>query len=570
MTEVSASSLFGPTSTIELTSLGSGKITNVSLYDHWAEITRLYKAHVKPVRNNLTINGLPNALDRNSLRVEGRGAATIHDVAILNMPRSPVQETSAILDGLLIKRESCQMALHRCKKSIKSLEGYLLSLNAQHTNTTQVEKVIETYDLTAGKIDERILELGSNIKDIDKEIALEHDRLAELGQTDPRLRMRALISIFAEVEGDIELVLTYAVHSANWSACYDIRADMQTTDAPITLTYKAAITQSTGEAWDNISLTLQTATPTFGIQIPSLLPWALSVYKPPTISINRKSGSRFLDLEAEVESEEEEEEDDDVDMDITGHDRAITHRASTVSSKGNVNATPEAPGEITIPSDGGVHNVTVAQLQLDTTMSWITVPKVDPKTHLKNNHEYTLLPGIASIYVDGSFISRTEIPLISPQDTFDQPLGLDPSIRVTYHPLHKKVSETGFYTKTSNYIFSQRITVFNTKASGIGNLKIVDQVPISEDAQITIKLLSPGLTIPEHPSSGQPRASTPVRVNDDVVAQWEGADEQGFDMAALGRDGKFYWMCSIPAKGKITLFLSWEVNAPIRTQIAGL
>ena len=38
-----------------------------------------------------------------------------------------------------------------------------------------------------------------------------------------------------------------AVHNASWSAGYDIRVDMQAKDEPVTLVYKAGITQDTGE-----------------------------------------------------------------------------------------------------------------------------------------------------------------------------------------------------------------------------------------------------------------------------------------------------------------------------------
>jgi hypothetical protein len=66
--------------------------------------------------------------------------------------------------------------------------------------------------------------------------------------------------------------------------------------------------------------------------------------------------------------------DDDYDM---------GHRDLAVSSKGNVSATFQVPGMITIPSDGSAHNVTVVELKLNAAMSWVTVPKVDTRTHLK-------------------------------------------------------------------------------------------------------------------------------------------------------------------------------------------
>ncbi|KAJ6455473.1 hypothetical protein C8R45DRAFT_1036433 [Mycena sanguinolenta] len=73
---------FEPTSSIELTSVADSKIISVSLYSSRAEITRLYRFTVKTGQNQVNISGLPNVLEPQSLRVEGRGAATIHDVTV--------------------------------------------------------------------------------------------------------------------------------------------------------------------------------------------------------------------------------------------------------------------------------------------------------------------------------------------------------------------------------------------------------------------------------------------------------------------------------------------------------
>lgn len=136
-------------------------------------------------------------------------------------------------------------------------------------------------------------------------------------------------------------------------------------------------------------------------------------------------------------------------------------------------------------------------------------------------------------------------------------------------------------SKTCNHVFTQRITLFNTKSSAIENLKIVDQFPISEDSQITVKYASPALVVPNTletvgtskavaDGSATLKAPAPVKVAEGVVAQWDGADESGFDLETLGKDGKMYWLCGVPAQGKVNLMLTWEVTAPIRTDILGL
>lgn len=109
----------------------------------------------------------------------------------------------------------------------------------------------------------------------------------------------------------------------------------------------------------------------------------------------------------------------------------------------------------------------------------------------------------------------------------------------------------------------------------IDNLKVIDQIPISEDSVITVKLVTPALVLPTIPESmskseGAAKRPPPVKVSDGVLAQWDGGDDVEEDVEALGSEGRFNWVCSVPAQGKVNLLLSWEVTAPLRTTITGL
>ena len=111
--------------------------------------------------------------------------------------------------------------------------------------------------------------------------------------------------------------------------------------------------------------------------------------------------------------------------------------------------------------------------------------------------------------------------------------------------------------------------MYNTKTIALKpeQLKVIDQVPISTDERIAIKLLNPPLVNPGVSDTGPASDSVcePVKVGDGVTAQWEGADdlEIGGDPNALGKDGKFYWLCGVPSMGKMDLSLKWEVAVPV-------
>lgn len=84
-----------------------------------------------------------------------------------------------------------------------------------------------------------------------------------------------------------------------------------------------------------------------------------------------------------------------------GQAETINHRELAVSSAGNITATFRVPGTITVPSDGASHNVTVARLELDATMSWVSVPKQDAKTHLKVCSSNSLVSSLRLMFCIG-------------------------------------------------------------------------------------------------------------------------------------------------------------------------
>ncbi|KAF7325553.1 hypothetical protein MKEN_00404700 [Mycena kentingensis (nom. inval.)] len=583
---------FEPTSSLELQSVSDSKILGVSLYSSRAEVTRLYKFAVKTGLNQVNISGLPNVLESESLRVEGRGAATIHDVSVSFAKGEHVPTTSSELAALFKRREQAQNALSRVDKSLASLEGYLSSLTVQHLDYSKLESVMESYNAAGEKLDAKKAALTEELKGLQADIEKEQTRIAVPHEND-KLRVKAAIGVFAEQEGDVEIALIYAVPRATWRAFYDIRVDMNAKDDPIKLIYKAAITQSTGEAWDDVPLTLETSTPTFGLGVPRLQPWTLDVYRPPNHfrkSSAIGSASTVPRLPAPMMMRRAKEVTAEADEQATLLDtlEPMAVLGAAVTSKGNVSATFRVPGRVSIPSDNEAHNFTIVELSLQAAMSWVCVPRVDTKAHINaritNASEYTLLAGTASVYVDGSFISRSEVPAVSPKESFDCPLGVDPSIRITYHPVIKKTTHSGgfpFSTKSATHTFSQRITVFNTKSLPVSRVKLIDHIPASQHADIEVKLLSPALTMPAEannaggsmkaaPKAG-PAVPQKVTVAKDIIAQWDGVDEPDCVVESLGLDRKINWICGVAPQTKVNVSLDWEVTvSPAGLQVVGL
>ena len=134
-------------------------------------------------------------------------------------------------------------------------------------------------------------------------------------------------------------------------------------------------------------------------------------------------------------------------------------------------------------------------------------------------------------------------------------------------------SESGYYNKSRTQSFSQRISIQNTKTIAIEGVKVTDHIPVSQDANITVNLISPALTLPTTSTlklKGK-ETSPRVQVSEGIIAQWNGSDDPNGDFSALGRNGRIDWiLCAIPAFGTVNLLLQWEVTTTKKTEIYGL
>ena len=133
-------------------------------------------------------------------------------------------------------------------------------------------------------------------------------------------------------------------------------------------------------------------------------------------------------------------------------------------------------------------------------------------------------------------------------------------------------SESGYYNKSRTRSFSQRISIQNTKTIAIEGVKVTDHIPVSQDANIIVNLISPALTLPTTSTLKLTGKETPprVQVSEGIIAQWNGSDDPNGDFSALGRNGRIDWICAIPAFGTVNLLLQWEVTTTKKTEIYGL
>lgn len=120
-----------------------------------------------------------------------------------------------------------------------------------------------------------------------------------------------------------------------------------------------------------------------------------------------------------------------------------------------------------ILSDGQNHKVDIAVIELRPEFFYEICPRKNKNAYIKakakNPWNYELLSGPANIYLNNSFVSKTELKAYAPGDEFVCSLGVDESIKVDYKPGKIYTYQTGLINKTLTSTYVQVIVNFSNK-----------------------------------------------------------------------------------------------------------
>jgi uncharacterized protein (TIGR02231 family) len=465
------------------------KITRVTVFLNRAQITREVKTKVESGRTNLVLSGLTSQLDQQSIQVSGKGNIIIlgisHNQNYLNefnVPRS----LQLLKDSLEIAKRD--LALKQNQKEIMVKEEQLILSNQKIGGSNQNLTVSELKAM-ADFYRSRLGELGVSKIKVEEEIKTLNERIAKLNrqiQTQNELYSRntseIVVSVSAESATAVELDVNYVVNNAGWHPVYDLRA--VNTKAPIQLNYKANVFQSTGEEWKNVKLKLSTANPSLGGQKPELYAWYLDFYRPVSIYGSQAPKNKVMIRgAASMSDKSESDEDKSMPMKEAGYSSDFV---STIQTSLNTEFDIGLP--YTVMSASKPTLVDIRSYEMKATYEYSVAPKLDQDAFLLAKaigwEEFSLLPGEANIFFEGTFVSKTYIDPNNIKDTLAVSMGRDKRIVVK----REKVKDfTTRRTIGSNQrdSYAWEISIRNTKNESI-KISIEDQVPVSQNNQIEV------------------------------------------------------------------------------------
>lgn len=144
----------------------------------------------------------------------------------------------------------------------------------------------------------------------------------------------------------------------------------------------------------------------------------------------------------------------------------------------------------TIPSDGKARDVEIRRYDLPATYTHLAVPKFSQDAYLTaavtDWEQYDLLSGSINLFFEGTFLGVSALDVSTVNDTLELSLGRDPNViveRKATEDYRKRNFFGGKVTDSRGYT----ITARNKKNLPV-NLVVMDQVPVSADENIEVKI----------------------------------------------------------------------------------
>ncbi len=260
-------------------------IKQVTVFRVGAQVTRTATASIVFGDNLLVFNGISPQLDKNSIQVKGEGNFTILSVNHqLNYFEAP-SKSKRILD---LEKE--HKRLEGKDLEVKALLSVLqeeasLLLTNKSIGGSQTGVRIEDLKATAAFYRTRLKDIKLEILSIQQSAISDQDSMAriaaqlkELNAEQGVYTSEIVVAVTSEQATSGEFTINYVVKNAGWFPNYDVR--VQNVENPINLKYKGNVFQTSGEAWDQVKLTLSTGDFSKQGTKPKLLPWRLDFYNP--------------------------------------------------------------------------------------------------------------------------------------------------------------------------------------------------------------------------------------------------------------------------------------------------
>lgn len=135
--------------------------------------------------------------------------------------------------------------------------------------------------------------------------------------------------------------------------------------------------------------------------------------------------------------------------------------------------------------------VFIAQQPVEVTLDHVVVPRVSENTFLrariKNLSNIPYIPGKISVFLEGTFVNSSHLPMVNPGERYELPVGIDDSVKVIRKSLSQVSQSRGIFRNKIQVMLGYAIIAENFKRDRV-ELMIIDQIPVSKSEEIEVEV----------------------------------------------------------------------------------
>jgi uncharacterized protein (TIGR02231 family) len=466
-------------------------VTAVTLYPQGATVTRVVPFEMPAGEHRLVLSDLPRSTPLESVRVSVEGAAMGGVTARSDFvpPRDP--EKGAALEAAEAEVERLEAALRDAEAGVRAIR---LEAEAARARTAFLERLGEGEGLAAldvaalralvGMIGDETLAALRAAFDADQRAAAAERDLTDLRESLDKARQalaalvpedeaRALLAVdvAADAAATGTLTLRYPVQDAGWIPVYDLRLDRAA--GTLSIERGAFVTQSTGENWAGVAVSLSSVRPSEQNE-PSELPALLRRIGDPEDLYPKAARTVAEDFAGAAMAEAPEP-------------APVIEAEARLDGLSVTYAYP-APVDIATGADRVRLRLGTVSTGADITAR--AVPLWDRTAFLmagiSNDTGEPILPtGEAMFYLDGRFVGRRWLDLVPAGGEADLSFGPIEGLRLDRIVLDRNEGDRGVIRKSNEERETVRLEVTNLTGEA-WPVRLIDRVPYSEQEDLTI------------------------------------------------------------------------------------
>lgn len=504
----------------------SGKIESVTLYRGRALVTRLVPVRAPAGAVQIVVGNLPEQVQPDSLYASVGDGALVRGVryrtaVVPEAAREDVRKLDQAIgeaEKKLRRIDATAAVLVQERQFIDKLEAFVqpiakLELNGGVLNAETVAGITRFMFESREKLSDRIVDTAETQRVEQEALSQLQTRRAQLTRDRSRAEREAVIFVEKANAADAQVRLTYLVEGSTWSPVYNMRSagDLQ----KATVEYNALIQQMSGEDWEDVALTLSTASPNLVSDAPELAP--LLVGLTPRGAKQRDRGVSFSDLkaaQAEIANAEQDRRrttrlEEQVQAQWTMNVQSGNYQVLEYNVKEGPQGAPRVPraemsmlsvdykipGTVSIASRSDQQIVRIDSLTLPASFVNTAIPlfteHVYQEAQIENSSEIALLEGQSNVYLDGRFVGRGAVPLVARGQRFTLGFGVDAQLRAAREFVSREEQAQG-----GNRIltFKYRLVLDNYKKTP-AMVRLFDRIPTSQaDIKVTLGEMSDPLS----------------------------------------------------------------------------